>query len=323
MASTEPEPESAYEKKTWQLAQAALANESRQHWQLLLNPGRLRIQTIDSFSQSLTRQMPLLSQFGAIPSLTEDASDMYHEAALAVLEQLETSHPLSEDIARLLKHRDNRMDELQGLISDMLARRDQWIRHIVKHVTGQKDSIVRRQEIEQVLQRLVDKALLDVEQAIPADIRAVLPTLAAFAAEHTSNKQSTIKICAGMQSMPETTSVDINKWCAIANLLLTADQWRKPGGVNIKLGFPTEKAANNPQQKQDFKQKKLDMQALLENLQDNHELRLKLAALKGAIAAGLRTAWRGGLQRDDDSCRSCAGGRAGTDRFISEAGLPD
>jgi ATP-dependent exoDNAse (exonuclease V) beta subunit len=176
-ASTEAEPESAYEQKTWRLAQAALANDAQQQWQLLLNPGRLRIQTIDSFSQSLTRQMPLLSQFGAIPSLTEDASDMYHEAALAVLEQLETSLPLSEDIARLLQHRDNRMDELQALIADMLARRDQWIRHIVKHVTGQKDSIVRRQEIEQVLQRLVEKALRQTSRQHCPPWRHLLPNI--------------------------------------------------------------------------------------------------------------------------------------------------
>jgi len=279
-ASSEPEPESTYEQKTWQLAQAALANDAQQQWQLLLNPGRLRIQTIDSFSQSLTRQMPLLSQFGAIPSLTEDASDMYHEAALAVLEQLETSLPLSEDIARLLQHRDNRMDELQALIADMLARRDQWMRHIVKHVTGQKDSIVRRQEIEQVLQRLVEKALVDVEQTIPTDIKAALPSLAAFAAEHTSIENSSIKICAGMQNLPATASAEVEKWCAIADLLLTAGKWRKPGGINVKLGFPTEKAATTLEQKQDFKEKKQTMQALLEEQQGNDGLRLKLAALK-------------------------------------------
>ena len=285
-ASTEHEPESAYQKKTWQLARAALINDLQHNWQLLLNPARLKIQTIDSFSQSLTRQMPLLSQFGAIPSLTEDASDMYKEAALAVLEQLETSHPLSEDIARLLRHRDNRMDELQGLIADMLARRDQWMRHIVKHVTGEKDSIVRRQEIERVLQRLVDKALVDVDQTLPTEIKDALPALAAFAAEHTSIEDSSIKICAGMQTMPETASANLDKWIAISDLFLTAGQWRKPGGVNVKLGFPTEKAGDNPQQKQDFKEKKQAMQALLEDLQGNDALRLKLAVLKKLPAPG-------------------------------------
>ncbi len=285
LASTEPEPEKAYEKKTWQLAQAALSQDRQHNWQLLLNPGRLRVQTIDSLSQSLARQMPLLSQFGAMPSLTEDASDMYREAALAVLEQLETSHPLSEDIARLLQHRDNRMDELQRLIADMLARRDQWIRHIVRHVTGKKDAVVRRQEIEDVLQRLIEKALTDVEQMISAEVRAELPALAAFAAEHVKNKASIIKSCTGLQTMPDTAAENVDLWRAIVELLLTAGQWRKPRGVNVNLGFPTEKDAGSPQQKQLFKEKKQTMQALLESLQTNDELRLRLSALKILPAA--------------------------------------
>ena len=284
-ANTAPEPDSSYEKKTWQLAQAALVNDRRQQWQLLLNPGRLRIQTIDSFSQSLARQMPLLSQFGAIPSLAEDASDMYREAALAVLEQLETRDSLSLDIERLLKHRDNRMDELQELLADMLQRRDQWIRHIVKHVTGQEDSIVRRQEIEQVLKRLVNKALIDAERVLPGDVKTMLPELASFAAANTVNQQSRIKLCTDMQKMPGTASDDIDRWIAISDLLLTAGQWRKPRGINVKQGFPAESAGSSPEQKLLFKQNKQAMQALLEDLQDNNELRLKLAALKKLPAA--------------------------------------
>ena len=288
-ASTEPEPKNSYEQKTWLLAQAALNQDKQQNWQLLLNPGRLRVQTIDSLSQSLARQMPLLSQFGAMPSLTEDASVMYREAALAVLEQLESNHPqsagIAEDIARLLQHRDNRMDELQDLLADMLARRDQWIRHIVKHTTGQQDSIVRRQEIELVLRRLVNKALVDVERTIPSDLKAELPALAAFAAENSSNERSTIQVCSGMQAMPETTSTDVERWIAISDLLLTSGQWRKPGGINVRLGFPTEKAAGNPQQQQLFKEKKQTIKTILEDLQGNDELRVKLAALKILPAA--------------------------------------
>ena len=278
-AASAPEPVRAYEKQTWQLARAALANDSARQWSILDNPGRLRIQTIDSFSQSLVRQMPLLSQFGAIPALTEDASEMYREAALAVLEQLESSHPLSADITRLLRHRDNRMDELQTLLADMLARRDQWLRHIVSHVTGEQDSIVRRQEIELVLQRLVDKALRAVDQALPADIRAELPALLAFAAEHCTNSNSKIINGKGMQQMPAATSSDIEQWLAIADLLLTSGQWRKPGGVTIKLGFPAESAAASAQQKAEFKERKQAMQSLLERLQDDHDLRPRLAAL--------------------------------------------
>src|SRR5438874_9156496 len=41
---------------------------------------RLRIQTIDAFCASLTRQMPVVSGFGAQPGIVEDAHEHYHDA---------------------------------------------------------------------------------------------------------------------------------------------------------------------------------------------------------------------------------------------------
>ena len=39
----------------------------RQNWQLLDNPARIRMQTIDSLCVAITSQMPWLARFGAIP----------------------------------------------------------------------------------------------------------------------------------------------------------------------------------------------------------------------------------------------------------------
>src|SRR3954469_1021145 len=43
---------------------------------------RLRIHTIDAFCASLTRAMPVVSQFGAQPGVVEDAREHYEDAAL-------------------------------------------------------------------------------------------------------------------------------------------------------------------------------------------------------------------------------------------------
>src|SRR3954447_4723748 len=43
---------------------------------------RLRVQTIDAFCASLTRQMPVVSKFGAQPGIIEDAWEHYWEAGL-------------------------------------------------------------------------------------------------------------------------------------------------------------------------------------------------------------------------------------------------
>ena len=46
---------------------------------------RLRIMTIDAFCASLTRQLPVLSRFGAQPAIVEDASALHAEAARRTL----------------------------------------------------------------------------------------------------------------------------------------------------------------------------------------------------------------------------------------------
>ncbi|MGQ0547243.1 MAG: UvrD-helicase domain-containing protein, partial [Betaproteobacteria bacterium] len=48
---------------------------------------RLRIETIDALCASLTRQMPVLSRFGAPPEILEDAAHLYREAAERALQE--------------------------------------------------------------------------------------------------------------------------------------------------------------------------------------------------------------------------------------------
>jgi ATP-dependent helicase/nuclease subunit A len=83
---------------------------------------RLRIQTIDALCASLTRQMPVLSRFGAQPQLVEDARPHYREAAARTLKEL------SPWVEKLLAHLDNNVGTATWLVSSMLAKRDQWLR---------------------------------------------------------------------------------------------------------------------------------------------------------------------------------------------------
>src|SRR5688572_16436523 len=83
---------------------------------------RLRIQTIDAFCASLTRQMPVMSRFGAQPGIVEDAQEHYRTAAQRTIDEL------SPAACRLLLHLDNNMNTAASLIAAMLAKRDQWLR---------------------------------------------------------------------------------------------------------------------------------------------------------------------------------------------------
>ena len=66
-AARSPEPAEPWQRQTWQLAGAALRRAESLGWNLLENPQRLRVRTIDSLCQYLARQMPLSSGFGEPP----------------------------------------------------------------------------------------------------------------------------------------------------------------------------------------------------------------------------------------------------------------
>ena len=87
--------ENEHVKLTRKLASAVLQHDDQSGWQIIRNPTRLRIQTIDSLCASLVRQMPLLSKSSSQMESTSDASDLYREAARATIGQV-TSNNFSE-----------------------------------------------------------------------------------------------------------------------------------------------------------------------------------------------------------------------------------
>ena len=87
---------------------------------------RLRIQTIDAFCASLTRQVPVLARFGAQPGIVEDASGLYLEAAWRRSSRAWTTNPASQ---RLLAHLDNDVARRGDAARRACSRkRDQWLR---------------------------------------------------------------------------------------------------------------------------------------------------------------------------------------------------
>src|SRR5262249_1266861 len=84
---------------------------------------RLRIETIDAFCASLTRQLPVTARFGAQPEFIEDATELYLESAHRTLARLE-----NVSVQNLLRHLDNDVFQAATLLAALLARRDQWLR---------------------------------------------------------------------------------------------------------------------------------------------------------------------------------------------------
>jgi len=127
----------AYAAKTRELASRALANDRAREWNLLADPSRLQIVTIDALCAMLVRQMPIVSESGGVGPVVEDATEFYRLAGRRVLQTLaENSESGRALLERIALYFDNDMVRLEKQVAAMLAKRDQW------HATGAPDGTV-------------------------------------------------------------------------------------------------------------------------------------------------------------------------------------
>lgn len=235
---------------TWALARDALDRGTQCGRIVLSHPNRLRIQTIDAFCLGLARRHPWRSGLGGALPAREDAEPLYREAARAALSALETGAPEGAAVAHLLRHRDVRVDAVEALLVQMLQRRDQWLRHLPAEGD---DPGALREALERTLARIVAGALAAIrrhaEEAarrLPggadaaAKLGARLARLTRHAAAHGDDAlAAALAPMAALPSLPGAELESWGAWRAVRRLLLTdAGDWRKPGGVNVKLGFP-------------------------------------------------------------------------------------
>ncbi len=109
-----------------QLARNALANDARRGWNLLQQPERLNIRTIDAVCLDIAHETPLLSRLGGSLSPTDKPQPLYTLAARRTLARLGGEEPLSSALAALLQLRGTSLPDCQKLIAEMLDKRDQW-----------------------------------------------------------------------------------------------------------------------------------------------------------------------------------------------------
>jgi ATP-dependent exoDNAse (exonuclease V) beta subunit len=206
-------PAEAHRRITFDLAAAALDASNRHGWQLLDHPGRLRVTTIDAFCAGLARQMPVLSRFGAQPRTVEDARRHYDDAAWRALAWLEDESEHAEAAARALAHVDNDAVRLTGLLADMLARRDQWLRHALENSQPSRYA-------ESALRELVARDMARAAQALPGRTQEALMPVARFAAGNVGDDHPIAPLSDWQRVLPAEPE-ELPMWRAVAELLLT------------------------------------------------------------------------------------------------------
>ena len=208
----------AHKLVTRGLAEAALNQSNMKQWQILSQPSRLRILTIDALCSSLTRQMPLLSRFGGQPMVSDDTDTHYNDAARRAIAEIMHETKTDDTVTTALRYMDNNAEKLTELLAKMLARRDQWLPMAMQLHGLEPEAMLA--STEHALRSLIADDLKTALQVLPANVQQALMPLARFAA---SNLESDADIAPLLdwQSTLNADADDLIAWQALANFLLT------------------------------------------------------------------------------------------------------
>ena len=226
----EARPTEPHRAVTWRLAQAVLERDAALGWSLVAHPARLQVHTIDALCMTLMRRAPLTAKLGALPRPTEHAQSLYAEAALA---ELDDAGVHAESWRRLLEHVDNDADRLVRLVAGMLAKREQWLRHLVTD-----DRAALRAALERTLAAEIDSVISALDALLPHAVRARLAELAQHAALNLAavDDEHPLAPYADRDLLPPANVQGLAHWQAIAGWLLKADG-SLLRQVNIRHGF--------------------------------------------------------------------------------------
>lgn len=259
--------DSEHQKLTLRLAQAVYRRDTQLAWGLFEHPSRLRVQTIDALCASIARQMPLTSGMGAPPGVAEDALPLYLLSARRTLEGLNHESGWSKSIERLLLHLGNDQMQLEQMLARMLARRDQWMRHLLGGETG-----LQRDSLQLAMRELVEEEIAALRALIPQAEAAEIVALARYAAENlvVEQAQSPLLACHELEALPA--AHEGQAWRGLMHLLVapSSGEWRKR--CDVKMGFPAPGGSKDKAEKARREEMKKRFAALLESLSEHEDI---------------------------------------------------
>lgn len=259
------------------MALPVLARDEVLQWRLREQPDRLLIDTFDAFCGRVVArsQFSRVAGEGALGTVTDQADVLYLEAATRALAAAE----IADAVGEVLTIAGNQVDAVIALISNLLARRAQWLGAAVDvsppAITALTATL--RTAAEAALQRL--DAQLRTLRAAP------VAALAAFTADMGEREGAHARLAATVSDrralaaawpLPATLAA-LPHWHTLSAMLLTGDSgqrsWRKGTGVNKSAGFPKhdDKAFADVDPALRL-ERKAQMVALLDSLQDEQEL---------------------------------------------------
>lgn len=256
---------SAVEQSRRELAIKVLARDSEKQWKLLDRPDSLMIDTFDAFCARIAARAPLrlVAASAALAPVAESLNSAYREAARSAL--------FDTDIGRegmtLLTLAANRVDEVVGLIADLLARRAQWLGEAI----DTSDEAVAR--LSATLAAEVQRGIAAVGDAYNRlhgdDIRAIASyTAETFAVARRAAAEVQERERLAQAWPPDLSDDGLTLWRSFADMIFTSGgELRKARGINVSAGFPRDAdAAYDAISRTQRNEMKVRMQALLDEL---------------------------------------------------------
>lgn len=265
-------PQEDHERKTQELAIRALDRNKSLQWNLIGNPRRIRILTMDALNASIARAQPLSSPgVGARIVVGAELNAIHRSASIATLDWLAESGDMRAVTVEVLQHVDNNTWLYSSYLSQMLATRDQWLPFIGSGLLTESDTALLREKFERSLEFAVTEHLQRTADELAGVDDGKLCDLFDYAAANTIESGATSNpICnlSGLSSLPVAEPQQILQWQGIAELLLTLKgEFRKK--VDKRQGFPPED-----------KPRRDAMNSLLERMAGDRDLADSLQGIK-------------------------------------------
>ena len=219
-------PKEAHKLKTYKLANQVLKQSELREWDLLNNPSRIKISTIDSLSSLIVSKYPSLQQL-IPPRIMSDRYEyeyMYQMAAEKTLMLIEEDE-YNESIARVLLYLDNHVDKFYRLLVYMLSKREQWLPRL--YLKGVLDVDFLERTAQQIIVEHLQVLREIASEYLNVDIFNLL-------------RANTRPEVSKINKLPGDKLSDLSNWQIIADLLLakSSGEWRKK--IDKSLGFPPE-----------------------------------------------------------------------------------
>src|SRR6185437_1110131 len=194
------------------LLQRARERDQQCGWQLLRNPARLRVETIDALNHRLAHRLPVSARAAPGLALARHAGTLYRTAAARTLEAAWLDEATRPAAQWLFERLDNSWRRLQGLLSDMLRHRSHWLPRVLKAAGSGLP-----ERVHESLRSLLAAELAIACEAIPKPLREEGEALLAHVQGAVGAERP--RLTPASASLPQ--------WRALGRLALTGDGWRR------------------------------------------------------------------------------------------------